>query len=116
QLAAALHVQSRGRRQVGVSHSPERLRIMNYHSRLGPRRVTCAGHTHAVGDAGARAEHIGTRASDPTGTLPLQREFIREMRNRWNNLSKIIPTIMKARLDPPAQMAHVATTGEDPVR
>lgn len=87
---------------------------MNMHARYcrcGPPRQLAATRVHAQ-DARSAARRL---RSDPTGTTPLQRQFQRALRQRWQALRAMIP-------DAVAHSAHrinaiqiASITGQDPI-
>lgn len=62
------------------------------------------------------ASRARAAASDPTGTLPIQRTFARELDRRWAQLSKVVPAGVARYTGASQSLAHAAMTGEDPVK
>lgn len=57
-----------------------------------------------------------SKARDPTGTLPLQRKFVRDLNSRWASMKRLLISGVTRFSEPSNTIAHAAVTGEDPVR
>ncbi len=78
------------------------------HCRCGPRRQT----RFFASDAARVTRSV---KSDPTGTAPLQRQFMRDLRTRWQQLRAMIPDAVAHTVHQINSIQIAALTGQDPV-
>lgn len=54
--------------------------------------------------------------SDPTGTLPIQRKWSRDLDARWATIKRMLPAVIKERSSPVSMISHSVLTGKgDPI-
>jgi hypothetical protein len=75
----------------------------------------CGPRSRALHVADARP-HSRVRGSDPTGTLPLQRRFTKDLDARWNTVRRMIPNVVTQRADAVNIVSHASITGQDPIK